>query len=71
MAMGSAPSLRLSNSESGRHWHFYSETDREDGDVVGIKTVIDEDELIVISDKGKIIRLRAVTSLFREGALRG
>jgi DNA gyrase subunit A len=30
------------------------------GDVVGIKTVTDEDELMVISDKGKIIRLRAV-----------
>ena len=30
------------------------------GDVVGIKTVIDEDELMLISDKGKIIRLRAV-----------
>ncbi|MGD0914917.1 MAG: DNA gyrase subunit A [Thermodesulfobacteriota bacterium] len=29
------------------------------GDVVGIKTVADEDELILISDKGKIIRLRA------------
>ena len=29
------------------------------GDVVAIKTVIDEDELMVISDKGKIIRLRA------------
>ncbi len=30
------------------------------GDVVGIKTVTDEDELMVISNKGKIIRLRAV-----------
>ena len=30
------------------------------GDVVGIKTVLDEDELMVISNKGKIIRLRAV-----------
>jgi DNA gyrase subunit A len=30
------------------------------GDVVGIKTVVDEDELMVISNKGKIIRLRAV-----------
>ena len=30
------------------------------GDVVGIKTVTDEDELMVISSKGKIIRLRAV-----------
>ena len=29
------------------------------GDVVGIKTVADEDELMLISDKGKIIRLRA------------
>lgn len=29
------------------------------GDVVGIKTVTDEDELMVISDQGKIIRLRA------------
>jgi DNA gyrase subunit A len=29
------------------------------GDVVGIKTVADEDELMVISDQGKIIRLRA------------
>jgi DNA gyrase subunit A len=29
------------------------------GDVVGIKTVVDEDELMVISNKGKIIRLRA------------
>jgi len=28
------------------------------GDVVGIKTVTDEDELMVISNKGKIIRLR-------------
>jgi DNA gyrase subunit A len=30
------------------------------GDVIGIKTVGDEDELMLISDKGKIIRLRAV-----------
>jgi len=30
------------------------------GDVVGIKTVTDEDELMLITDKGKIIRLRAV-----------
>ncbi len=30
------------------------------GDVIGIKTVVDEDELMVISNKGKIIRLRAV-----------
>ncbi len=30
------------------------------GDVVGIKTVVDEDELMVISSKGKIIRLRAL-----------
>ena len=30
------------------------------GDVIGIKTVVDEDELMVISSKGKIIRLRAV-----------
>jgi DNA gyrase subunit A len=30
------------------------------GDVVGIKTVSEEDELMVISDKGKIIRLKAV-----------
>jgi len=30
------------------------------GDVVGINTVTDEDELMVISNKGKIIRLRAV-----------
>ncbi len=30
------------------------------GDVVGIKTVVDEDELMLISNKGKIIRLRAV-----------
>ena len=30
------------------------------GNVIGIKTVIDEDELMVISNKGKIIRLRAV-----------
>jgi DNA gyrase subunit A len=29
------------------------------GDVVSIKTVVDEDELMVISDSGKIIRLRA------------
>ncbi|HXX33479.1 MAG TPA: DNA gyrase C-terminal beta-propeller domain-containing protein, partial [Thermodesulfobacteriota bacterium] len=29
------------------------------GDVVTIKTVVDEDELMVISDRGKIIRLRA------------
>jgi len=29
------------------------------GDVIGIKTVVDEDELMVISNKGKIIRLRA------------
>jgi DNA gyrase subunit A len=29
------------------------------GDVVGIKTVVDEDELMVISNKGKIIRLLA------------
>jgi DNA gyrase subunit A len=30
------------------------------GDVVGINTVTDEDELMVISNKGKIIRLRAI-----------
>jgi len=30
------------------------------GDVIGIKTVADEDELMLISNKGKIIRLRAV-----------
>jgi DNA gyrase subunit A len=30
------------------------------GDVVSIKTVVDEDELMLISNKGKIIRLRAV-----------
>jgi DNA gyrase subunit A len=30
------------------------------GDVIGIKTVMDEDELMLISNKGKIIRLRAV-----------
>ena len=30
------------------------------GDVIGIKTVVDEDELMVISNKGKIIRLRAI-----------
>jgi DNA gyrase subunit A len=30
------------------------------GDVIRIKTVVDEDELMVISNKGKIIRLRAV-----------
>jgi DNA gyrase subunit A len=29
------------------------------GDVIGIKTVVDEDELMVISNKGKIIRLQA------------
>jgi len=34
-------------------------TDRT-GDVIGIKTVVDEDELMVISNKGKIIRLRAL-----------
>jgi len=30
------------------------------GDVIGIKTVTEEDELMVISNKGKIIRLKAV-----------
>jgi DNA gyrase subunit A len=30
------------------------------GEVIGIKTVVEEDELMVISNKGKIIRLRAV-----------
>jgi DNA gyrase subunit A len=30
------------------------------GDVIGINTVINEDELMVISNKGKIIRLRAL-----------
>ena len=30
------------------------------GDVIGIKTVVDEDELMIISNKGKIIRLQAV-----------
>ena len=30
------------------------------GNVVSIKTVVDEDELMLISDQGKIIRLRAV-----------
>ncbi len=28
------------------------------GDVIGIKSVVEEDELMVISDRGKIIRLR-------------
>ncbi len=28
------------------------------GDVIGVKSVVEEDELMVISDKGKIIRLR-------------
>ena len=28
------------------------------GDVVGIKTIVDEDELMLISNKGKIIRLQ-------------
>jgi len=30
------------------------------GDVIGIKIVVDEDELMLISNKGKIIRLRAL-----------
>jgi DNA gyrase subunit A len=30
------------------------------GDVIGLKTVLEEDELMLISNKGKIIRLRAV-----------
>ncbi len=30
------------------------------GDVIGIKTVVDEDELMVISNKGKIIRMRTL-----------
>jgi DNA gyrase subunit A len=29
------------------------------GDVVGLKSVVEEDELMIISDKGKIIRLKA------------
>ncbi len=33
---------------------------KKTGDVIGIKTVVDEDELMVISNKGKIIRLRAM-----------
>jgi DNA gyrase subunit A len=39
---------------------FTMKRTQKTGDVVGIKTVVDEDELIVISNKGKIIRLRAV-----------
>jgi len=33
---------------------------KKTGDVIGIKTVLEEDELMHISNKGKIIRLRAV-----------
>jgi DNA gyrase subunit A len=32
---------------------------KKTGDVVGVKSITDEDELIIISNKGKIIRLRA------------
>jgi len=32
---------------------------KKTGDVVGVKAIIDEDELMIISNKGKIIRLRA------------
>jgi DNA gyrase subunit A len=39
---------------------FTMKRTQKTGDVIGIKTVVDEDELMVISNKGKIIRLRAV-----------
>ena len=32
---------------------------KKTGDVVGVKAITDEDELMIISNKGKIIRLRA------------
>ena len=32
---------------------------KKTGDVVGVKSIMDEDELMIISNKGKIIRLRA------------
>src|SRR5512139_751154 len=38
---------------------FTMKRTQKTGDVIGIKTVVDEDELMVISNKGKIIRLRA------------
>jgi DNA gyrase subunit A len=39
---------------------FTMKRTQKTGDVIRIKTVADEDELMVISNKGKIIRLRAV-----------
>ena len=39
---------------------FTMKRTQKTGDVIRIKTVVDEDELMVISNKGKIIRLRAV-----------
>jgi DNA gyrase subunit A len=39
---------------------FTMKRTQKTGDVIGIKTVVEEDELMVISNKGKIIRLRTV-----------
>jgi len=57
---GNGRSLRISDSERGGSGIFTVKRTQKTGDVIGIKTVVDEDELMVISNKGKIIRLRAV-----------
>jgi DNA gyrase subunit A len=53
-----AAEYRLQNR--GGSGIFTVKRTQKTGDVIGIKTVGDEDELMLISDKGKIIRLRAV-----------
>jgi DNA gyrase subunit A len=52
-----ASQYRLQNR--GGSGIFTVKRTQKTGDVVAIKTVLDEDELMVISNKGKIIRLRA------------
>jgi len=43
---------------TGRVGHFYVKRTPKTGDVVGVITVTDDDEVMVISNKGKIIRLK-------------
>jgi DNA gyrase subunit A len=52
-----ASEYRLQNR--GGSGIFTVKRTQKTGDVIGIKTVVDEDELMLISNKGKIIRLRA------------
>jgi DNA gyrase subunit A len=54
----SASEYRIQNR--GGSGIFTVKRTQRTGDVIGIKIVADEDELMLISNKGKIIRLRAV-----------